>query len=233
VKKTLSILLKVIGGTVGLLLVLLLLSAVLLNTQSVQNKILRVATERLEEKLQTRVKIDDVSVNVFTQEINLKGLEVEDQQQRKMLELDLLSVSLNLRELMARKVTVSKADIEGVRAKLLKPKDGTANYQFVIDAFKKDKSAKKDSVQQDTVGKKKDPMTLDVHHFRLAKVEVLYNDNKVSLDEVTFDKGWLRKASGQLKGLQGQWKMVTKKGPQTAKFRLGSIHYAEKATSMM
>jgi hypothetical protein len=228
VKKTLSILLKVIGGTVGLLLVLLLLAAVLLNTQSVQNKILRVATERLEEKLQTRVKIDDVSVNVFTQEINLKGLEVEDQQQRKMLELDLLSVSLNLRELMARKVTVSKADIEGVRAKLLKPKDGTANYQFVIDAFKKDKSAKKDSVQQDTVGKKKDPMTLDVHHFRLAKVEVLYNDNKVSLDEVTFDKGWLRKASGQLKGLQGQWEMVTKKGPQTAKFRLGNIHYAEK-----
>ena len=107
-KKTLSILLKVIGGIVGLLLVLLLLAAVLLNTQTVQNKILRVATERLEEKLQTRVKIDDVSVNVFTQEINLKGLEVEDQEKRKMLELDLLSVSLNLRELMARKVTVSK-----------------------------------------------------------------------------------------------------------------------------
>ncbi len=225
--KKLSLILKILGGIVGVLLVLLLVAAALLNTHSVQNKILSMATERLEEKLQTRVKIADVSVNVFTQEVSLKGLEVEDQEHRKMIELDALSVSLNLRELMARKLMISKADIEGVRAQLYKPEDGPANYQFIIDAFKRDKSAQKDSVQQDTASKKKEPFKLDIHHLKLARIEVQYNDNKVSLDEVAFDKGWLSKATGKLRGLQGQWELQTKKGPQTAKFNLGTIHYDE------
>ena len=226
--RKLTLLLKVFGGIAAGLLVLLVVAAVLLNTQSVQNNILRVATERLEEKLQTRVRIDHVSVNVLTQKIHLKGLEVEDQQQRKMLELDILSVSLNLRELLARKLMVSKADVEGVRARLYKPEDGPANYQFIIDAFKKDKSAKKDSVQQDTTVRKKEPFQFDINHLKLAKIAVQYNDNHVSLDEIIFNKGWMKKPSGKLTGLQGQWELQTKKGPQTAKFNLGKVLYEEK-----
>lgn len=225
--KTLSILLKVVGGIVGLLLVLLLVVAVLLNTHSVQNKILDVATKRLEEKLQTRVRIDNVSVNVLTQEISLKGLEVEDQAQRKMLELDVLSVSLNLRDLLAKRLTISKADIEGVRAKLYKPEGGPANYQFVIDAFKGDKPVRNDSVQQDTTVRKREPFKLDIRHVRLTGIDVQYNENRVTLGEIGYDKGWLGSPTGQLRQVEGRWELLTKKGPQTAMFSLGDASYSE------
>ncbi|MBQ8989391.1 MAG: AsmA family protein [Prevotella sp.] len=225
--KKFSILLKVLGGIVAAILLLLLVAAVLLNTHAVQNKLLGIATERLEEKLQTRVIIDDVSVNVFAQRVNLKGLEVEDRQQQKMLVLDRLSVSVELAELLANKLVISKVDIEGVKARLNKPDDGPANYQFIIDAFKRDKPKKEETKQQEPE-KKKEPFNWDVNHLKLAKIDVQYNGNKVSLDEVTFDKGWLSKATGKLQGLQGQWELQTKKGPQTAKFSLGTVHYDEK-----
>ena len=151
--KSVSITLKVIGGIIGFILLLLVVAAILLNTQAVQNKLLGIATEKLEEKLQTRVKIDDVSINVFNQDVNLKGLEVEDLQHRKMLALDKLSLDIDVMKLLANTLVISKAEIEGVRARLYKPEDGPANYQFVIDAFKKDKPKKKQDEDKQKEGK--------------------------------------------------------------------------------
>ena len=216
-----SLTLKIIGGTVGGILLLFVIAAVLLNTQMVQNKLLSVATQRLEEKLQTRVKIDEASVNVFTQEINLKGLEVEDQQQQKMLELKCLSVNLDLWELLGKKLVISKADIEGINAKLYQTKDSVANYQFILDAFKSDKP-KKEKPKEETE-KKKEPFSLDIRHVRLAKIDVQYNENMVQLEEASYDDGWLSSPSGKIIGLQGKWELQTKKGPQTAMFNLASV----------
>ena len=221
-----SLTLKIIGGIVGGIILLLLIATVLLNTHAVQNKLLGMATQRLEEKLQTHVSIEDLSVNVFTQEVNLKGLEVEDQQQRKMLLLDRLSVNVDLWKLLAKKLVISKADVEGVRARLFKPEDGPANYQFIIDAFKSDKP--KGEKKPEEPKKKKEPFSLDIHHVKLARIDIQYNENKVKLDELDYDQRWLSKASGKLKGLEGQWELQTKKGPQTATFSLGTIHLTEK-----
>lgn len=221
-----SLTLKIIGGIVGGIILLLLVATLLLNTHAVQNKLLGIATQRLEEKLQTHVSIEDLSVNVFTQEVNLKGLEVEDQQQRKMLILDRLSVNVDLWKLLVKKFVISKADVEGVRARLFKPEDGPANYQFIIDAFKTNKP--KEDKESEETEKKKEPFSLDIHHVKLARIDLQYNENKVTLDELDYNQGWLSKASGKLKGLEGQWELQTKKGPQTAKFSLGTIHLAEK-----
>ena len=226
VNKKVKIALKVLGGIVGILVVVLIAAAVLLNTHAVQNKLLGYATEQLQEKLQTKVKIDDVSVNVLTQDINLKGLEVEDLQHEKMLELDKLALNVDVLALLRKKLVVEKADIEGVRARLYKPEDGPANYQFIIDAFKSDKPKKPKEPKEE--GKKKEPMELDIRQVKLAKIDLVYNENKIALDEVTYDNGgWLGKASGKLKGLEGQWEMVTKKGPQTASFSIGDINYKQ------
>jgi hypothetical protein len=226
VNRKISLTLKILGGIVGGIVLLLLVATVLLNTHAVQNKLVGMATQRLEEKLQTHVKLDDLSVNVFTQEVNLKGLEVEDQQQRKMLELERLSVNLDVTKLLARKLVISKADVEGVRARLLKPEDGPANYQFIIDAFKSNKP--KDDQKPEEAGEKKEPFSLDIHHVKLARIDIQYNENKVTLDELDYNQSWLNKASGKLKGLEGQWELQTKKGPQTATFSLGTIHLTEK-----
>ena len=224
--KSVSITLKVIGGIIGFILLLLVVAAILLNTQAVQDKLLGIATEKLEEKLQTKVKIDEASINVFNQDVNLKGLEIEDLQHRKMLALDKLSLDIDVMKLLANTLVISKAEIEGVRARLYKPEDGPANYQFVIDAFKKDKPKKKQDEDKQKEGKKKEPFTLDIKYAKLAAVDLQYNDNKVTLGEVEYDNGWFG-VKGKLKSLQGQWEMKTKKGPQTASFRIGKIDYKE------
>lgn len=224
--KSVSITLKVIGGIIGFILLLLVVAAILLNTQAVQDKLLGIATEKLEEKLQTKVKIDEASINVFNQDVNLKGLEIEDLQHRKMLALDKLSLDIDVMKLLANTLVISKAEIEGVRARLYKPEDGPANYQFIIDAFKSDKPKKKQDEDKQKEGKKKEPFTLDIKYAKLAAVDLQYNDNKVTLGEVEYDNGWFG-AKGKLKSLQGQWEMKTKKGPQTASFRIGKIDYKE------
>lgn len=220
-----SLTLKILGGIVGVIVLLLLAAAILLNTHAVQNKLLGIATQRLEEKLQTHVSIEDLSVNVFTQDINLKGLEVEDQQQQKMLELERLSVNLDLWALLGKKLMISKADVEGVNAKLYQTEDSVPNYQFILDAFKSDKSKQEKSKEE--AEKKKEPFSLDIRHVKLAKVNVQYDENMIKLDEVSYDNGWIGNPSGTLKGLQGKWELQTKKGPQTAMFSLGSILFNE------
>ena len=73
--------LKVIGCLVAACIVLMFGAVFLLNTDAFQNKLLRHATQLLSEKLHTRVEIDSVSIGLFSQNVNLYGLDVEDLQQ--------------------------------------------------------------------------------------------------------------------------------------------------------
>ena len=228
--KIIKLLLKVIIGIVVLAVLLLVTATILLNTQSVQDDLAKYATEQLELKLGTRVKIDKASVNLFTQKVNLEGLEVEDQEHRKMLELGRLLVDVNLTKLITKEVVIEEVLLEGVKAKIYKPQDGPANYQFMIDAFKKDpkqkkvKKEKKDSTQ-------KSDMTLDINVLAIKDIALTYNDtNQVSLESAKYENGWFGKHSGALKNLKGQWGLKKKKGPVTAKFAIGSIDYKGEKT---
>ena len=138
-KRYVLLTLKILGGLMALLIVLLVAAAIILNTNSVQQKLLRYSTNLLREKLQTKVEIDSISVDFLTFDVNLMGLDVEDRQQRKMLQADKLALNVDLWDLAVRRLKISEADIEGVRARFYQPKDSAANYQFVIDAFKSDK----------------------------------------------------------------------------------------------
>ena len=224
-KKILLLLTKIVIGIVLLVVLLLVTATILLNTQSVQDDLVAYATEQLELKLGTRVKIDHASVNVFTQKVNLEGLEVEDLEHRKMFEMGRLLVDVNLMKLMTKELVVEEVLLDDVKARLYKPKDGPANYQFLIDAFKKDpkqkqvKKEQKDSTQ-------KSPMTLDVNKVAIKNIALTFNDtNQVSLESAKYENGWFGKHSGALKNLKGQWGLMKKKGPVTAKFAIGSLDY--------
>ena len=228
--KIIKLLLKIIIGIVLLAVLLLVTATLLLNTQSVQDELASYATEQLELKLGTRVKIDKASVNLFTQKVNLEGLEVEDQQHRKMLELGRLLVDVNLTKLITKQVVVEEVLLDGVKAKLYKPQDGPANYQFMIDAFKKD-SKQKEVKKEEKDSTQKSDMTLDVNMVAIKDIELTYNDtNQVSLESAKYENGWFGKHSGALKNLKGQWGLKKKKGPVTAKFAIGSINYKGEKT---
>ena len=138
--------LKITGGLAAILIVLLGAVVVTLNTKSVQKKILNKAVEALQQKLGTHVGIDSISINAITQDITLFGIEIEDREQREMLKIEKISVDLKLTSLLKHKIVIEKAEIEGVNTLLIKPKNEPANYQFVIDAFKKPEGqSKKDT----------------------------------------------------------------------------------------
>ena len=222
--------LKFVIIVVVLVVVLLGIAALLLNTQSVQDDLAQYATEQLELKLGTRVKIGHASVKVFTQKVSLEGLEVEDQQHRKMLELGRLLVDVDLLKLIGRQLEVEEVLLDGVKARLYKPKDGPANYQFLIDAFKKDpKKQKPKTEQKDST--QKAPMALAINLVSIKNIELTFNDtNQVSLESAKYEDTWLSKPSGKLKNLKGQWGFVKKKGPVTATFAIGSIEYKGEKT---
>ena len=163
------ILQTVVGIAVGAV-VLLGGGALLLNTETVQSKLLKRATEELSKKLDTRVEIDSISINAFTQEISLFRIRIEDRDKREMLKVERISVDLELWKLLQRKIVVEWAEMVSAKALLLKPsKEEPANYQFVIDAFKKpkDKTAPKKS--------KGSKMDLDISSLSLKDIRVKHN----------------------------------------------------------
>lgn len=178
--------LKVAAVAVVALAVLLGVAAVALNSSAVQNRMMGYATELLRQKLGTQVRIDSVHVDFLTQKALLAGLEVDDQQQRQMLALERLSANFSLWDLLQRTVTISDVSMKGVRARLYKPEGEPANYQFVVDAFRKDK-AEADTTARDTT--EQHALQLNVKNVRLEDIDVQYNEeHHASLRLLTADR---------------------------------------------
>ena len=171
-KRKIIIALKVVGCLVALLVAVVLAAGIVLNTSYGQQKLLGYATGLLEEKLQTKVTIDSVHVDFWTFNVDLLRLNVEDRQQRQLLQADRLEVGLDLKDLMAGRVEVRKAEAEGIRLWLDHPRDSASNYQFVLDAFKRKKADPQaaDSVAKQSGGK----LALDVSTLHVKDIELEY-----------------------------------------------------------
>ena len=66
-KKVLQILRNTFVITIGTLITLMVMTAVLLNTDSVQNKLLQYLVDKLKDDLRTEVSIEHVNVDVWHQ----------------------------------------------------------------------------------------------------------------------------------------------------------------------
>ena len=177
--------LKTVGGTAVGAVVLIGGATLLLNTESVQNKLLNKAVELLSQKLETHVEIDSISFNVFTQDISLFKIKIEDREKREMLKVKKVTVELELLRLLQNKIVIKHAEMESAKALLLKPsKEEPANYQFVIDAFKKPKD-------KDKTKKSKSKMDLDISALSLKDIQVKHNELDIYLKKATYSKGWI------------------------------------------
>ena len=215
--------LKVFGCVVAACIVLMFGGVFLLNTDAFQNKLLRHATQLLSEKLHTRVEIDSVSIGLFSQNVNLYGLDVEDLQHRKMFQLDHLSVNVKLLPLLHNEVRITHASIDGIRAQLYKPKpDSAANYQFVIDAFKKDSTESRDK-EVTKEDKKKKKLNLNLSKLSLSHIDVIYNDQAYKLQELLYKKKGDTKHTATISELKRSWVSHTKKGDVNNSLTIGSV----------
>ena len=126
--KTIKKLLKIVGGTLAAVVILLGAALVALNNKSLQKKILDDVVEELRKKLDTKVEIDSISINMFNLDINLYGIKIDDRQQREMLRVEKISANLVLMKLLQNKIVIEQAELVGAKALLLKPaKEEPAN----------------------------------------------------------------------------------------------------------
>ena len=166
-------------------------ATLLLNTNFVQQRLLKRATKMLTDQIGTRVAVDSISVNVFGPTFALHGLSIDDQQGRELLRMGRLDAKMSLRNLLKKKFLVHHVETDGLRATIVKAdKDSTANYQFLIDAFRKDKKPSEDSLTRRK-------MTVDLQHLYLTNSTINYqtakSENIVSiglLDAEEIEKGY-------------------------------------------
>ncbi|MBQ3699567.1 MAG: hypothetical protein II886_06620 [Prevotella sp.] len=213
--------LKWIVGTVVALvavIVLLLVGAfAMLNTSWLQGKLLTKATTLLTEKLETKVEIDSVSIDLLTLDAKLYGLMVEDRQQRKMLQLEFLQADVDVLALLDDEIRVAKAKVEGIQAELHKlPKDSlspdtVANYQFVIDAFKSDKKKAKKAVP-DSADVKKNKLAFVMNKVSAERIDVRFNNDSVGLDKLVLEQTRSGSPQGKIEGVRAKWERYNKKG---------------------
>lgn len=128
-----------IGGGIGIsIVVLLIVATIALHSEAFRRQIVRQSTILLTDKLKTKVSMKDADIDLIREQIDLRGIEIEDRQKRKMLLIDRLTVRTRLWPLLFNEIRINDARISGLRAQLYKPSTHEpANYQFVIDAFKK------------------------------------------------------------------------------------------------
>lgn len=125
--------LKIFGIILLSLVTLLGIVAFLLNTYSFQNFLTRQVTQYLSQKLQTRVEIKNVKLDLFYK-VNISGIYIEDRDKDTLLyagliKLDAGNVFSDYR--VIKNVTLEDAFININR----KPTGKAWNYDFIIDAF--------------------------------------------------------------------------------------------------
>lgn len=234
-KKILLHTLQVLGAVFALLLLVLGVLAIVANSPAIQKRVLRKATEMLTEKLGTKATIDSVYINVARQDLELYGVGIDDQQQRKLFEMEQMVVDFNLKQLLTSKIEVEHARIAGIRANIVDKPGEAPNYQAILDALKKDKAPgdttrsklKFDlrNVNLEDVKLTYNDIDLDLEsvgarldgnfrgHGSIKDVTLSYEDNLIHLDrlEVEFGERW--KETGIVENLRTHWIAQTKKGP--------------------
>lgn len=228
-KKTLIRILKISGIAILVLIVFLVFGTLVLNTPTVQHKLMKHSTALLSEKLETTVDIDKVNVNVFSQSLEMHNVVIEDLQHREMLKVGELDVKFEIIPLVTQKlVKIKSARLIGLKAFLLGEQgDEPANYQFLVEAIKEDKENAIDDHHEepDTLKKPKKKLSFDVNNLFLQDIDLSYNDKKIVLGSLYYKKNFLEEATGQLSDLSFEWKQQTKKGLQDCRASIDRINY--------
>ena len=220
-KKTLLRVLKWVGGTLLGIVLLVVGTFLVLDTSTMQNHLLQEAIVLLKDRLQTEVRVDSISVRLFGQNASLYGVVVEDLQHRKMLELRELKVQLSVWRLLQREIKVNDVKLQGLEVNLFKPsRDSAANFQFVLDAFKKEK---RDSIVKAEKAKHMPKLTVDVDKVWLENIKVRFNEKTGVLGSLLYKKGKNGRQIAEIRELKGHWIAKTKKGPVENKLRIAVL----------
>lgn len=193
---------RLAGWMMAVVAAIVLILTIIVNSSYVQNKLLKLATETLSKELNTEVGIERVSLNLLAQHASFYDITLKDMEQRDMLKVKEIWGSLRLRPLLRGKLILRSVKMNDVSLLIVKPKDGPANYQFLIDTIKKK--------SQDKKRKKDHDFKIDLNHAIVNNIQVTYNQETYDVSQVDYHHAD-GKHSVTIHHLKSDWKSNTKK----------------------
>jgi hypothetical protein len=183
--------------------VLVLATLIVANSSYVQDKLISLATDALSKELKTEVKIDRIKLNLLNMSAGIEGIKLKDQQQRDMLKVHRVWGRMGLLGLLKGEILMRKCEVDSIDVLLIKPDDGPANYQFLLDSNKKDKRHPKDSTRHNG-------LKFDLKDAVIKGIHVKYNDKDYNLAQAYYNH-WRGKHTVTVHHLQADWQKQTKK----------------------
>ena len=171
-----------------------LLATIICNSGYVQNKLISLATDALEKELKTEVQIEGIGINLLGQHVTFYGVSLKDQQKRDMVRVKEIFGDFSLLPLMRGCVALKECRMSGIDLLIVKPEDGPANYQFLLDSTKKDQKPKKDKQPKNNV------FQLDLQYAKVEQLHVRYNDIDYYLKQAAYSD-WRENRHVEIKGL--------------------------------
>ena len=156
------------NGIIWTLIVLYLLLIVLMHLPSVQTFLGKEVAEALADKFGTKVEVGKVNLGFFNR-IIIDDVMMYDQQGDSLIYASRLSAKIDYMAATQGKISVSSAQIFGLRANLYRQTaKSPANYQFVLDSL-----ASKDTTQHK-------PLDLHIGSLIIRRGAIAYNQRDVA-----------------------------------------------------
>ena len=116
---------------------------VLSHIPAVQRFVASEVSTALEQKLGTKVHIGNVNIGLLNR-IVVDDVRLEDQQQRELLMCHRVSAKLDVLDIIMGRITISSAQIFGMKAQLVKADEkAPMNFQFILDSLASKDTTKK------------------------------------------------------------------------------------------
>lgn len=143
----LSTLLKTFGIIAAILVALFVVAIFIVESPTIQNKVMKKATAMLTEKLGRRVEVERVNVSLIKQSVGLYGVEIGDKETPPILQLERLNIDLKLWPLLHKRIIVDDAEIQGLAvAWTSETKKGPMDNQAIISKLKANIDGEKSDV---------------------------------------------------------------------------------------
>ena len=158
---------------------IILLATIICNSGYVQHRLISLATDALEKELKTEVQIKGVRLNLLGQHVTFYDVSLKDQQKRDLVRVKEIYGDFRLLPLMRGHVALKECRLSGIDLLIVKPENGPANYQFLLDSTKNGPKNKKNK-------QKNNVFQLDLQYAQIKQLHVKYNDKDYYLDQAAY-----------------------------------------------
>ena len=207
----------------GCFLLIEALGSLAVNYTLLHGRIFEEAMDAVPEELVAYIHIDDYRVNLLSQSASIYGIRVKDQQQRDMLQVESVKAEIAFWPLLKGQVVLSAGEIDQLKALIVKPsKEEEANYQFIIDAFRKEAAKRKRKKGKDTSSSNR--FHIDLRSAELSEADLRYNDYAIHLKRAKYiHKPQIGLHIAILEDGLASWEATTKKGKTTHQVDFGTV----------